>query len=239
MSQSLSNTNFSSLRELVVDCNDADVFNHSFRSRGLLNPYTGVDDLSIALQRVAQLLTIKILNLTGSLILSKAFFNTTTSGSVQAEWPLLEILNLQLSTMTPSGGWYYTGDPDPTEPNDERSYDSKDEEEVIDSADSETEDYPAVWEWIKLNGELPNHFWRDRPDPEVFNSLLIEVVLSFTQMPCLRDMTLRLGSCGTSLVTDLEYRIAGSKSLKLRYTNLESDVKIFAWPRWDLVLTQT
>ncbi|KAH8598589.1 hypothetical protein B0O99DRAFT_738800 [Bisporella sp. PMI_857] len=223
LAQALSGAKLSSLRELNIYWSDAEVFNHSFQSRSLLNPQTGADDLSIALRKVAQLPTIKTLKLTGSFILSNEFFNITSSDS---------------DTMTPSGGWYYTGDPDSTEPNNERSYDSEDEEEVIDSADSDAEDYPAVWEWVKLNGEQPNHLWRNRPDPEVYNPFLLEAILSVSRMPSLRNLTLQIGSMGTSLVTDLEYRIAGSKSSKLRHISLESDMEVFEWPRWDLLLTQ-
>ena len=226
------------MRELNIEWSDAEVFNHSFQSKSLLNPQTGADDLSIALRKVAQLPRIKALRLTGSFILSKEFFNIITSESEQSEWPSLEILNLQLSSMTPSGGWYYTGDPNSTDPNDERSYDSEDEEEVIDSANSDVEDYPAVWEWVKLNGERPNHFWRNRPDPEVYNPFLLEMILSVSRMPSLRNLTLQIGSMGTSQVTDFEYRIAGSKSSNLRHISLESDMEVFEWPRWDLLLTQ-
>lgn len=143
LAHALSGPKLSSLTELDIYWEDAEILNHSFEPKSLLNPQTGADDLSIALRRVAQLPTMKTLKLTGTFILSKEFFNSTRSGSKASEWPSLEVLSLQLSSMAPNGSWYYTGDPDSADSDDDHryGYDSEEEEEFIDSADSEKEDW--------------------------------------------------------------------------------------------------
>jgi len=163
------------LRELHLTSSGSECHNHSFYAGSLLNPDTGVDDLSVALQKIGQLSTIKSLKLTGSFILSSEFFYSINldTDSFPTSWPSLEILGLGLSSMTPAGDWYFIGDPRSTELYDERSYIS--DEEDVDSSNFEVEDYPTVSDWVMLSGERPYSPWRNQPKTSTFNFFLLKL----------------------------------------------------------------
>ncbi|KAL3423878.1 hypothetical protein PVAG01_05625 [Phlyctema vagabunda] len=236
----LSALEFSSLRYLDIYWHDASCGNNSWDAGSLLNPDTGIDELSVALRTISRLPPLRTLKLHGKFILGEEFFHIQPDSSTEkALWPSLEQLHLELSTITPAGGWYYTGDSSSIEPSTERSYDSEEEEEFIDSSDSETADYPAVWEWEKLNGERPYHPWRDRPDPTTFDPLLLGMTKAIPQMPALRRLDFKMDhSSGT--VFEATYLAANEKNRNFNY--LESDAQSFdtqhqGEARWEIIMT--
>ena len=151
----LSSTSLSSLRELHLSWSDAQCSNHSFHAASVSNLETGIDELSAALRKVAQLPTMKTLRLSGLFLLSAEFFNFTNLDDkrLSTSWPSLEVLDLRLSSMTPAGDWYFTGDPSLADRSQDRGTPS--DSKGIDSSDSELEDDPPTRMWKVLNGDQP------------------------------------------------------------------------------------
>lgn len=241
LAHALSGHAFSALRDLELYWEDAECDDHSYDTASLLNAETGIDELSVALRTVAQLPSLQKLQLTGRFIVAPEIFQpiNSDSDSLSSKFPSLGVIKLHLSAMTPSGDWYYTGDPDSIEASDERMYDSEEEEEVVDSADSETEDYPAVWDWQKLNGQRPSHPWRNQPNPATFDLFLRAMALAIPHMPALRRVELRVGNAA-GLLLETEFLAAGEKGTLFNQQDTELvtfDETFRNQSRWEIVLT--
>lgn len=108
-------------------------------------------------------------------------------------WPYLRRLKIISGILSPSGEWYYTGDPDKEEPGwgspeDARSESSDDGSDAsADPADDEMQDAMA-------NGKRPYHPWRRRPS-ERFESLMLDFAdaASRRRMPGLQSALFDLG----------------------------------------------
>lgn len=137
--------------------------------------------------------------------------------------------------MTPDGDWYFTGNPNSTEPNDDRSYISDEEEEEVHSSDSDTEDYPAVWEWVKLNGDRPYHPWRNQPGAPALELFHLELAKSIPQMPKLRRLYCEIGPVH-DLDFNVEYLVAKQESLERQYSAGMVTHMVYDRPHWDISL---
>lgn len=144
---------------------------------------TGGSDLfSISLREFSQQLT--SLTIT-EVVFSSAFFLLPKS-DLKAQnapyWPFLTTLKIFFSPVTPSGEWLFEGDPA--------------EEVVGDFVDAGRESPEEMDE----DDRPPREYWKDitfrmTPDKRLMNDLFLAAGRAVTDMPCLRDMALRVICC--------------------------------------------
>ncbi|KAI3331382.1 hypothetical protein F4824DRAFT_475601 [Ustulina deusta] len=167
-----------------------DVYNHSFDYGDLEDD--GFDALNDALRRRSHTAPLTDLVLSGALVSPDLFRSRRTTNLDSSTWPTLRNFSVQADIITPSGKWYYTGDPAAVEPglagagSDDEDDDEDDDDEASDSDDNVDRDAVA-------NGVRPSHAWRSRPDPDLFNALVRDMADAVLRMPQLRTGTLDIG----------------------------------------------
>ncbi|KAF3025769.1 hypothetical protein E8E14_014495 [Neopestalotiopsis sp. 37M] len=171
-----------------------DPVNHSFACQDLEDDQH-VDPLCESIRQLAEAGRLTELDLTDVLISSDLFRNRRP-GALYEEKPMsaLRRLHIQDGLLSPSGKWYYTGNPDEVAPDSPRSvFDSDDDvEEGDDNSDSNDEDHED--RDAAANGEQPHHMWRTRPDPETFDPLITDMAKALHHMPALKRARLVIGT---------------------------------------------
>ncbi|KAK0733005.1 hypothetical protein B0T26DRAFT_745098 [Lasiosphaeria miniovina] len=105
------------------------------------------DDLGTALRSLAQLPTLRRLDLGGCLVLGPEFFEADASDT--SIWPALTSLSVVMSATTPDGRWYFTGDPANAG---ETGSDHAESPAAFDSADPDASDYAPEFAWDRAVG---------------------------------------------------------------------------------------
>ncbi|XXH00192.1 dihydroxyacetone kinase Dak1 [Hypoxylon texense] len=119
----------------------------------------------MAVNRISKLPKLKVLFLAGDNILSPAVFDI--DGENENAWRYLKYLYLGVSKMTPSGGWYFTGD----------------------RGSAVMRGFLLDVRWENLDGDLPWFDFRFHPDPITFNPFLIAMARAIVRMPALKRFT--------------------------------------------------
>lgn len=162
-------------------------YNHNFNC-GDLEEH-GIDRLNVAIRSISQRSPLKDLHLEDTLISADLFR--------QAIWPTLQRFTIKAGLVSPSGQWYYTGDPTAVEPGFSDPGPDSDGEQDSDDDDSRAgssdEDDDADRESF-ANGTRPSHAWRTHPDPEVFNPLILDMSDAVLRMPRLEEGHLEMST---------------------------------------------
>ncbi|KAK3986396.1 hypothetical protein QBC44DRAFT_373195 [Cladorrhinum sp. PSN332] len=183
-------TNLNHLTSLKLEWQDSDPLNQQFPPGNMIDQESGGrDTLSVALRRVSQLPSLRKLELEGSHILTPEIFDDM-EGRDSGAWPSLEILWIyMMSTTTPDGGWYVTGDPNSEEPGSEDGDSSDYEaESVINSDDSDVSDFAPERKWERRDGMSPAHEFRALPNEEKFVPFMLAMTKAIARMPKIRNV---------------------------------------------------
>lgn len=184
----------STLERLCIRRQDGvDPSNHSFACGDLQRD--GVDPLCDGIRHLMGTCHLKELQLE-NIIISPDLFRLSPSSTDLAiadqEAPTflhLRHLDIKSGILSPSGRWYYTGDPASIKASEGDFILEEEEDDDDDDEDNSTRDR-------FVNGERPHYEWRTRPDPETFDPLiqgLTDVMLK--RMPSLQWARLEIG-CG-------------------------------------------
>jgi len=190
------NTKMTNLKTLKIRNEGLEPHNHSFRS-GNLEDSNGIDRLSEALRIFTQSCPALARLYLENIIIAPELFCPlkkagTASSTDDGSWPTLRTLNIIASRVTPSGGWYYTGDPHTIGPGPSQG-------ESPDSDDSSTEDLSSESDLSSSssserastsvrNGVRPTYPWRTRPDPVLFDPLVESLAGAVLRMPKLKQL---------------------------------------------------
>ncbi|KAI0143676.1 hypothetical protein GGR57DRAFT_495097 [Xylariaceae sp. FL1272] len=240
LANSLNNVDLSRLRRLNFHYETSGTpFNHSFKCWDALGD--SPDKLNLALRRLSQespLLTeVKISGLT---ISPELFGNDTT-------WPSLQRLDITADLVAPSGEWYYTGEPEGAELDDEgrrmisrlETLTGDELEDPVPEDFDYTETRSQAWvdtEEEMLKGERPSYEWRTRPDPRTFDSLVRAMTDTATErMPRLRRLGFRMGmDMSEPIGVTIECLEAGERSIDPPDLKEEADeeMRVRRWKVW-------
>lgn len=112
------------------------------------------------------------------------------------ELPYLREIEINGALITSDGRWYYTGDLSAVEVEDPPTptrYNEHDDDSDI-SFDTEDGDTWSGSEDNFRSGQLPNHVWRTKPDPQRFDPLMRLLVTAAFQMPNLQNLLFSVGT---------------------------------------------
>ncbi|ETS75982.1 hypothetical protein PFICI_12926 [Pestalotiopsis fici W106-1] len=169
--------------------------NHSFTCQDLEDE-EHIDPLCESIRQVAEQGRLTDLKLNNVLV-SPDLFRNRRSGAVSEDRPMpaLRRLHIEDGIISPSGKWYYTGNPNAVEAESSRnSAEPDDEDDELSDSDSEiSNDEDDTDRDVIVNGERPVHMWRTRPDPETFDPLIADMATALQRMPALERACLDIG----------------------------------------------
>ncbi|KAK8115296.1 hypothetical protein PG999_007365 [Apiospora kogelbergensis] len=147
----------------------------------------GIDIVSEAVRQLAEAGILTELKLVDILVSPDLFqdrrHSDSTSPTGQAAaalpWPAMRSFIVHSGIVAPGGAWYYTGDPGAVTPM--SSAESGILEDGMEDDDSDDDEGPAHW-------------WRTRPDPDLFNPLALAMSAAVLRMPRLQAGALTVGS---------------------------------------------
>lgn len=158
-----------------------------------------VDPLCDSIRQLAEAGRLIELDLLGVLI-SPDLFRNRRPGASSEQKPIstLRQIHVEDGLLSPSGKWYYTGNPAAVAPDSPLSVyddysqpdgddDSEGDDSEGDSSDEDHQDRDAV-----INGAQPRHLWRTQPDPEMLDSLVIDMAKALHHMPALKRARLEI-----------------------------------------------
>ncbi|KAL3486987.1 hypothetical protein BJX62DRAFT_214434 [Aspergillus germanicus] len=141
------------------------------------------------------------LHLDGAWPISPALFGACEGGKAST-FQHLKIMNVTFLLVTYDGRWLFRGNPEDVEEFDEEdvppgldppvSYEEDMDIELPSDYEDEFEFYGADDE----NGDNPQHQWRERPDPGVFNPIVKSLVKASLRMPRLEHLRVRTAQRG-------------------------------------------
>ncbi|KAI0376369.1 hypothetical protein F5Y04DRAFT_286018 [Hypomontagnella monticulosa] len=174
------------LEDIHLYFEDSDPRNQAWEPTSIVDSAKN-DGLSVALSQLSKLPRLRKLKVDGLHTLSPAIFDLNDDGV----WPSLEYLDLEVSAIAPDGRWYFTGDRDLAEVDEEADYESETDasEAALDSEDSDTSDFLPQYRWAKLNGAVPDFSFRRHPDPEVFDPFVIAMASAIVRLRALKRWT--------------------------------------------------
>lgn len=186
----------STLEDLQICSEDLDPMNQDWEPTSI-GDSAGDDGLSVALNHLSKLPRLRKLKIDGLHTLSPAVFDLDCANP----WPSLECLELQVSAIAPDGRWYFTGNRNLAEQDEQENYES-------DSDASEASDFLPEFQWARLDGQVPWFRFRRHPDPEVFDPFVIAMASAVVRMPVLKRF-----ECGFSQarVASITYYGPGEK----------------------------
>lgn len=194
-------TKLTALEDLYIYSEDSDPANHNWEPMSVVDS-AGNNRLSISLSHLSKLPRLRNLKIVGLHTLSPAVFDLHDEKNA---WQSLEHLELQVSAIAPDGRWYFTGDRNLAEQDEQEDYESDPDapEAALDSEDSDTSDFLPEFKWAKLDGQVPNFNFRRHPDPEVFDPFVMAMASAAVRMPalkqCMCDFTqARAGFCAAA-----------------------------------------
>ena len=208
--------NTPNLTRLYLYWEDRDPRRQSFEPDRCADPdSSGSDCLSLALRHLADLPSLTTLNLKGCHSISPAMFESPPTPFIHSRWPSLRQFCLEASIITPSGQWYFTGDPDADPPDRDWYDDGWVRFYPFDSAPSDTDssdlEFVVQDNWECANGMKPIHQFRGTPDDEVFSPLIAAMIQEVEQeMRKLERLEFVMGA-QTSAVFSAEYYAPGQK----------------------------
>lgn len=170
-----------------------DPANHSFMCQDLEDE-EHVDVLCESIRQLAEAGRLTDLKLENILVSPDLFRNRRSGGTLgDKPLPAMRRFHVKDDILSPSGKWYYTGDPDAVEAGSPRvDIDSADDDSGNDSDSSNDGD--DVERDVVANGERPVHLWRTRPDPETFDPLITDMANAMHRMPAREWGCLDIGS---------------------------------------------
>lgn len=199
--------------------------NHSFDCQNFEDD-EGVDVLCESIRQLAEAGRLTHLEVSDLLISPDLFRNRrrACAGLPDPPWSGMRTLIIRDQILSPSGRWYYTGDPttaaespspgqisslygdsdddgDDDDDNNNDSNDNHDNNELNDDDDeidlgmSEISDDNTERD-AAANGERPVHLWRTMPDPDTFDPLITDMTDAVLhRMPGLESFCLDIGDC--------------------------------------------
>lgn len=191
------------LRKLQIKCeHNRDPQDHGFEIQDFRDGQ-GVDALCEAIRCLAQAGKLAELDLEATLVSPDLFQDQRLPpGQREIPWPSLERFRICQGIVAPDGRWYATGDPaqSPTdspistygsEASSVRMYAPDDPD--VDSEDLSNDDGDDEYVDAPANGDAPDHRWRTRLDPDVFDPLALALAAAVLVMPKLKRGTVELG----------------------------------------------
>lgn len=179
----------------------------------LLPSAPSTDHLSLSLHALSLSPNLTHLRLRGEIVLSPCFFwpqNPTTTTPI---WPHLQYLDVFLNITTPEGNWLYVRDPEGSDDDDDEDEDDdvepltvsdlleladflgiENENETV-SKQSNDSELPHRFSWFlqsRLDGSIPERYFRKKVDVERLNPMLMAMARAARQMPAIRRLGLRL-----------------------------------------------
>lgn len=116
-------------------------------------------------------------------------------------FPYLKIVDITFSLITYDGRWYYTGNPNKVKsvadlnPGEEYGPDLDSDSDLNSNSSFDSESWGRdnidQYREAVLNGDEPQHLWRQKPDPDTFYPLVRAMVAAAMRMPKLEH--LRMG----------------------------------------------
>lgn len=178
------------LEDLHLYYEDSDPMNQDWEpSTSLLDSAPGSDGLSVALSRLSKLPRLRKLKLDGLHTLSPAIFDVESCEETTPCWPSLENLDLEISGIAPNGRWYFTGDRDSAEQDDDEEEAEEDYGSDQDPEDSDTSDHVLESKWARQDGQAPYFIFRRHPDPETFDPFITALARAVVEtMPVLKQL---------------------------------------------------
>lgn len=173
------------LEDLHLYYEDSDPANHDWEPRSVVDS-AGNDRLSVSLSHLCRLPRLRNLKIDGLHTLSPAVFDLHEEKNA---WQSLEYLELQVSAIAPDGHWYFTGDRNLAEQDEQQDYESNSDapEAALDSEDSDASDVLPEFKWAKLDGQVPDFDFRRHPNPEVFDPFVMAMASAAVRMPALKQ----------------------------------------------------
>ncbi|KAK2863703.1 hypothetical protein FQN49_004077 [Arthroderma sp. PD_2] len=224
LARGLEASHFSALKVLSLDDSYDDPKNHSFHPGILDEPSTStMDSLNTVLHKISQTIPLTRLYLGSRWIVSPELF-WPTENRPRPFWPTLTHLRVKASIVTPDGRYYYTGDDSlhmASSPELEDSENLPSDGPSPSDISIHINNRHEMQRRARLNGDLPDHPWRDRLDAEVFNPLMLSISRAVLQMPAIKQLRVYFGTLPTSLIggwyTSIECLGPGHKTDPLLY----------------------
>ncbi|KAL1884056.1 hypothetical protein Daus18300_000165 [Diaporthe australafricana] len=173
----------STLENVHLYSEDSDPMNQDWEPTSILDS-AGNDRLSVALNHLSRLPRLRKLKIDGLHTLSPAVFDLKYENA----WPSLEYLELEVSAIAPDGYWYFTGNRNLADRDEQQRYESGSDasEAALDSEDSGASDFLPELKWARLDGQVPWFSFRRHPDPDVFDPFVIAMASAVVRMPVLK-----------------------------------------------------
>lgn len=133
---------------------------------------------------------------------SPALWGAAEDKSNDLLFPHLQTVDITFPLITYDGRWFYTGDPNEVEPlqggdpgeESEPNSDSDRDSNLSSDSGSWGEDKVYVYREAVLNGDEPSHWWRLKPDPDMFYPLVRAMVTAAMRMPKLEHLIMEASS---------------------------------------------
>ncbi len=208
------------LTHLELYWEDYEPFRQTIEPNGFIDPGSSADPLSLALRHLGDLSSLTRLLLTGCHSISAIMFSKSSDKLLR--WPALREFYLEASTISPSGQWYFTGDPSSQEPSEDAHESLSDEHCSFDSADSDRSDFAPQYQWERDDGLKISHRYRTTPDNEKISPLIVAMVQAVQDMQKLEKFEFVMGQQGAADLS-VEYFPPG----KTPRGNLPDDEALF------------
>lgn len=173
------------LEDLHLYFEDSDPASHDWEPMSVVDS-AGNDRLSVSLSHLSKLPRLRNLKIDGLHTLSPALFDLHDEKN---SWQSLEYLELQVSAIAPDGRWYFTGDRNLAEQDEQEDYERDPDapEAALDSEDSDASDFLPEFKWAKLDGQVSGFNFRRHPDPDVFDPFVMAMASAAVRMPALKQ----------------------------------------------------
>ncbi|KAL4885778.1 hypothetical protein BJY04DRAFT_116938 [Aspergillus karnatakaensis] len=200
LAKALEAPTLSQLEFLGLELDEPTPVNHNFETALERDPdFPKGDHLSRAICKLAQR-SLKNLEILKACVISPVLWGLDPLHQDRegAIFPHLEMLAVDIAHITYDGRWYFTGNPE------DADYDEDEIEEMMNETIDDNPDIDSKYTTSSfnsedneheidedreafLNGEEPYYSWRRTPDPELFNPLVKGLVSATMRMPKLKQ----------------------------------------------------
>ena len=198
---------FNNLASFTLYLESIQPYNHNMSVNSLHPSHPTTDFLSLGLNALSRLPSMKNLILTSHISLSPSIFwpKDLDSDGVLPCWPSLKILKVKFTTCTPSGGWYIKEDPfrtsEPNIPESIYNSDSDSSSGSFSERSASDSDLSTTGDWINhrkeevLRGAQVDVF-RTIIDPAAFNPVILALAKAVARMEKIQRVEFMfMGAC--------------------------------------------